>query len=340
MSKYNDLTGLRFGKLTVIERTEDHISPSGHHSTMWKCQCDCGNVCKVLAFSLKNGKKQDCGCERKNNMSKSHIKDLSGKRFGKLTVISYAYAKNTNTYWLCKCDCGNEKIMLSSSIQKAKGCGKCREYEFEDLSGRKYGRLTVLNRSEQKSKRIYFDCICDCGNKITVRASDLKNGTAKSCGCIKKEKYKSGGYNLKHGCWKHPAYGVYSKMRDRCYNENVKSYENYGGRGITICDEWLGANGIQNFCKWADDNGYNKGLEIDRIDNNQGYSPDNCRWVDRFVQANNKRSSHFVDGFGMTKTIGEWSRLLNIDYDMIYRRIKKNKTIEEIANEFNKSLKE
>lgn len=338
MSKCVDLTGKRFGKLTVIKRAEDYISPSGFHSTMWECKCDCGNICKAFATELKNGKKKDCGCERRNNLSKSHINDLTGKRFGKLTVISYAYTKNKNANWLCRCDCGNEKIMQSSSIKKAKGCGKCTEYKFEDLSGRKYGKLTVLRRSDRTGKYVYFDCICDCGNEVTVRATDLKDGTTKSCGCIKKEKYKSGGYNLKHGCWKHPAYGAYSKMKDRCYNPNVESYKNYGARGITICDEWLGQKGPINFCEWADNNGYKKGLEIDRIDNNKGYSPANCRWVDRFVQANNKRNNRWIDGFGETKTIGEWSRIMDIDYDMIYRRLKKGKSIEEIAEEFNKKL--
>ena len=187
MSKCVDLTGKRFGKLTVIKRAEDYISPSGFHSTMWECKCDCGNICKAFATELKNGKKKDCGCERRNNLSKSHINDLTGKRFGKLTVISYAYTKNKNANWLCRCDCGNEKIMQSSSIKKAKGCGKCTEYKFEDLSGRKYGKLTVLRRSDRTGKYVYFDCICDCGNEVTVRATDLKDGTTKTCGCIKKK---------------------------------------------------------------------------------------------------------------------------------------------------------
>lgn len=338
VSKRVDLTGNRFGKLVVIKRAEDYVSPSGHHSTMWQCKCDCGNICKAFATELKNGKKKDCGCEKRNNLSKSHIKDLSGKRFGKLTVISYAYTKNKNSYWICKCDCGNEKTMMSSTIQKAKGCGKCSEREFEDLSGKKYGRLTVLRRSDKKDKHVCFECICDCGNKVTVRATALKSGKTKSCGCIKKEKYKIGGYNLKHGCRNHPAYGAYSKMRDRCYNSNVKSYRDYGERGITICDEWTGQEGVKNFCEWADNTGYQKGLEIDRIDNDKGYSPDNCRWVDKFVQANNKRTNRRIDGFGTTKTIGEWSRILNIDYDMIYRRLKKGKSMEEIADEFNKKF--
>lgn len=113
-------------------------------------------------------------------------------------------------------------------------------------------------------------------------------------------------------------YGVYKHMKERCYNKNHRSYHNYGGRGIKVCDEWL--HNFVNFCIWAIGNGYTVGLEIDRIDNNKGYSPDNCRWATRKQQANNRRTNVLLTYNGKTQTMKQWAEELNIPYDTIKRR--------------------
>lgn len=138
---------------------------------------------------------------------------------------------------------------------------------------------------------------------------------------------------------KNPYYrlsNIYRGMKTRCYNKNRKEWERYGGRGITICDEWLISDhrthkGWNAFKEWALKNGYNDNLTLDRIDNNKGYSPTNCRWVDYQEQANNKRNNHKITFKGETKTIAQWGRELKIDPKIIRQRINKCTMTEEKA---------
>lgn len=132
-------------------------------------------------------------------------------------------------------------------------------------------------------------------------------------------------------------YRRYQGMKERCYNKNKNSYLNYGKRGIGICNEWLGKNGFYNFLKWSKENGYKKELQIDRIDNNKNYSPDNCRWVDRKTNINNRRNSIKVNG----KTLNELANEMNYTYDNLWRRYQKygdvkipNKICKECEKEF------
>lgn len=125
---------------------------------------------------------------------------------------------------------------------------------------------------------------------------------------------------------------VYHGMKNRCYNPHVRSYKDYGGRGITICDEWnnpekicthygIYSKGWQAFEKWALSHGYKEGLSIDRIDNNRGYSPENCRWVDKKTQSNNRNFCRFITYKGKTQTLKQWCEELNINYKQTHARI-------------------
>lgn len=117
-------------------------------------------------------------------------------------------------------------------------------------------------------------------------------------------------------------YWVFYEMKRRCYDKSNSHFEYYGGRGITICDEWLTpCNGWKNFRSWALSNGYKVGLTIDRIDNNAEYSPKNCRWVDMFVQANNKSDCHFITYKGKTDTLSNWCKRLGLNYRTTIDRI-------------------
>lgn len=195
-----------------------------------------------------------------------------------------------------------------------------------DLTGNKYGRLTVVGFShfewygKAKHKTAFWECICECGNKKIANAGLLRNGSTRSCGCYRREsaaeRHFKGGHN-------HKLYDVLRMMKKRCYDNTCEYYQNYGGRGITICDEWLKPNGHWAFQKWALENGYEDGLTIDRIDNNKGYSPENCRWVTRKFQSNNKRNNVWITMNGETKTLAEWCEYYNMPYARVEARYTK-----------------
>lgn len=176
--------------------------------------------------------------------------------------------------------------------------------------GEKFGRLTVTSeatKEERKSRHRKMHCACDCGNKTMSFLFSLKDGSSTSCGCIAAEKAKQrwlsptdemikqakeqGLKNSTHGMSKHPAFAQWADMRNRCENKSNSWYESYGGRGISVCDRWLD---FSNFWKDMGD-GWSKGLQIDRINNDLGYSPDNCKWSTRSEQQRNKSNTFYID---------------------------------------------
>ena len=166
---------------------------------------------------------------------------------------------------------------------------------IKDLTGQKFGRLTAIEfRGTNKSGNALWLCKCDCGNETVVRGGSLKNGHTKSCGCLKSEldSKKMKKMLTKHGLFNHRLYGVWSSMKERCYNPKGAEYLAYGGRGIDVCDEWK--DDFKAFYDWAISHGYDENAPrgqctIDRINNDKGYNPENCRWVPMLVQASNRR---------------------------------------------------
>jgi len=183
-----------------------------------------------------------------------------------------------------------------------------------DLTGERYGRLVVLERAPNDGRRTMWRCVCDCGTEVVVRAENLRSGNTKSCGCYKIDHPA----RFKHGYAHTRLAGTLARMKNRCYNPKNYEYANYGGRGITICDEWL--NDSTSFYEWAVNNGYDDSLTIDRIDNDLGYSPENCRWANVYEQANNKRNNTRITFNGETHTIAEWGRIVGINANLLYAR--------------------
>ena len=193
----------------------------------------------------------------------------------------------------------------------------------EDLTGRRFGRLTVLSRGENDhAGKPRWECICDCGNTCLKYGSVLTLGYTKSCGCYRRESQRDA--KTTHGHAHERLYNVWNMMKQRCGNPHSKFYHNYGDRGITVCDEWK--KDYAAFRKWAIDNGYDPEAQkgectIDRIDNSKGYSPDNCRWVGIDVQANNTRTNRLLEYEGEKKTLAQWARETNINATTINYRL-------------------
>ena len=177
-----------------------------------------------------------------------------------------------------------------------------------NLIGRKFGRLTPVEYLGWNDGRAQWKCECDCGKETVKDHYALLRGDTTSCGCLRKSKDCK---NYKHGLHKHRIYRIHNGMKQRCFNSKNPDYKNYGARGITICDEWLGENGFINFYNWALKNGYSDSLSIDRKKNDGNYCPENCRWIDRKTQQNNTRFNRKVSYNGETHTYAEWESLLN-----------------------------
>lgn len=192
--------------------------------------------------------------------------------------------------------------------------------KFQDLTGKRFYRLTAIKRVENKGNKTMWLCKCDCGNYATVCGAYLTNGHTKSCGCYSRERSKT------HGHHDHPLYRVWLGIRTRCYNSTDSSYKNYGGRGIKMCDEWL--NNFKSFYDWSIANGYkNERLEsgrnkwtVDRIDNNGDYCPENCRWTDQKTQANNTRRNRFITINGESRTLEQWTQILGVARESLRQR--------------------
>lgn len=192
-----------------------------------------------------------------------------------------------------------------------------------DLIGRKFGRLTVIERAKNaKGGKSRWLCRCSCSeqNEVIVIGTDLTRGHTQSCGCFMREQSKK--YNIKHGKVYTRLYMTWKNMKNRCNNPNSDDYRIYGAEGKTVCPEWLDKeNGFINFYNWSMANGYRADLTIERIDGTKGYSPDNCRWTTAKEQANNTRRNHIIEYKGKKQTMKQWSEELHIKYSTLAARI-------------------
>ncbi len=185
-----------------------------------------------------------------------------------------------------------------------------------DLTGQRFGRLTVLEFVPTEDRFTYWLCRCECGNTATVRAGHLKEERTTSCGCLREERIVR--LNRTHGNANTRLYKIYHGIKKRCLNPNTRNYNNYGARGITICDEWL--NDFVAFRDWALANGYNDTFSIDRIDVNGNYEPSNCRWTDRKTQCRNRQRNVFVEYQGEMIPLAEAAERTGIDYKVLHFR--------------------
>ena len=183
-----------------------------------------------------------------------------------------------------------------------------------NLVGQVFGRLTVLKRVENnKHNRAMWECVCECGKIITVEGAQMRSGHTSSCGCFKIDQTR------KHGMWRTPEYCAWDTMKRRCNSPQDKGYKYYGGRGITVCDEWM-----KSFPAFFKHIGHKPSSlhSIDRINNNGNYEPGNVRWATRQEQNNNTRHNHLVTVGEITLNVSQWAKINNIKRDTIYARIR------------------
>ena len=238
-------------------------------------------------------------------------RDLSGERFGKLTVISRAEnTKDGKAQWLCLCECGGADVKSAANLLRGNtiSCG-CYS-RVKDIQGRRYGKLTAMSYiGNDKTGRALWRCKCDCGAECILNSHHLISGNTTSCGCK----------TTKHNMTNTRLFKIWSGIKERCLNSSSKDYENYGGRGIGVCQEWQ--SDFLPFYLWAIKNGYQESLTIDRIDNSKGYAPDNCRWATPKVQASNRRTNRRLEYQGKLDTISGWSNATGIGASTIQYRL-------------------
>lgn len=202
---------------------------------------------------------------------------------------------------------------------------------FNDLTGKRFGRLAVIEMAPRTQKKTFWVCRCDCGESKIVRSDALMSGRTISCGCAKKEqdrinlilghKHKMSGTRLYH---------IWNGMNDRCNNPNTRRYSRYGGRGIKVCREWSRESGFEPFRDWALAHGYDATFTIDRVDTNGAYGPANCRWSTQKEQASNRRTTVKITLNGHTKSLKQWCKEMGLNYGTIISRHQRGVSLDRL----------
>jgi hypothetical protein len=196
------------------------------------------------------------------------------------------------------------------------------------VTGLVFGRLTILDEGGDCPR--YVNCMCSCGSKKLIRLNHITHGKISSCGCIRAELSAERAAHMResldfHGLSGSKAYGVWCAMKQRCLNKNNRAFKDYGGRGITICKEWL--NSFESF--FSDMGEPTNNLTLDRIDNSKGYSKNNCEWRTRKQQQRNRRTNRLLKYKGETKTVVEWAEAIGMKQKTFANRICSGWTIEQ-----------
>lgn len=184
-----------------------------------------------------------------------------------------------------------------------------------DITGKRFGRLVVIGEVERKGTRVFWECQCDCGNRTTVESYPLRHGATNSCGCLNNEMRIA--RSVTHGETETRLYRTWSHIKGRCFTPTDAAYQNYGGRGITMCEEWR--NDFTSFRDWAQSHGYREDLTIDRINNNGNYEPSNCRWVSQKIQNRNRRDNFLYKG----KCLSDWCEETGLSHSLVLARIRR-----------------
>lgn len=345
MSQPYDLTGRTFGDLLVIgideEEMERRKAIGKCFGKYWKCKClACGNYRTTTSGKLIKGHTTNCGCKRNHNLithglSKTseyqiwldmkqkcyNEKNKSYKLFGaKGVTVCEKWRNNFESFytWMILRSGGDHSYLKLKEDAKEFSPENCYleiqsllvSDKIEYMKGKKFGKLTAEKYLYSKivfgKTEHYWECVCDCGEKIIAMERSLLSHYKTSCGCTLKE--VSGIKDFKVIAFK--LHGVINHMRLRCYDPGCDHYQYYGGKGVTICDEWK--NDDEKFIIWALKNGYKLGLTIERKDVNGNYCPENCEWIPFELQGANKSNNVFYQLGDEVHHLAEWGRILSV----------------------------
>lgn len=198
---------------------------------------------------------------------------------------------------------------------------------LRDITGESFGRWTIIEYAGRgKHGEVEYKCRCTCGTEKVLRRSSLTSGNSRSCGCLAREATKA--RETTHGASDTRLYRIWAGIIQRCCNSRSRyEWEKYGGRGVTMCEEWR--NSFEEFAAWALLNGYSDTLTIDRVDVNGDYSQQNCRWSTVYEQSNNKRTSKYITYNGEVGTVREFADRCGLAYSCLYARLKAGWSVED-----------
>lgn len=185
-----------------------------------------------------------------------------------------------------------------------------------DITGKRFGRLVAIKFSHSKGGHYFWECLCDCGNKVVIGKGNIVGGHTKSCGCLRRE--------IIHGMAGTKEYKIWTEMLQRCRNPNNKAYKHYGGRGITVCKKWLK---FENF--FTDMGKRPEGTWLERRNNDSDYKPSNCGWATPREQHRNTRANKIIKYKGQSKCLAQWCEELNLNYKTTLKRFRMGWLVEK-----------
>lgn len=242
----------------------------------------------------------------------------AGDRFGQLLAIRPTRSESGKTWWLFLCECGEkaEKRLDQVAGGGTKTCGTCRRHTLK--AGEKFSRLTAVSFHHRDGKIYFWTFKCDCGNETTTKASSVVRGKTRSCGCLQKETIANVGHkNATHGYGRTSEYGIWFNMVQRCHNPKHIGYENWGGRGIGVCERWMDPAAFIADMGLRPTNRHT----IERVNNELGYSPENCVWATYHAQHRNKRTNINVEYNGQTMCLKDAAKAAGLNYSTVCKRI-------------------
>lgn len=264
--------------------------------------------------------------------------EISGKKFGRLLAVDRIGSRAGHALWLCRCDCGKSTSVIATNLKRGNttSCGCLAAESLRnramDLTGHKYGMLTVIKMRGRRNGRTIADCLCECGTQACLGVHEIRQGNTRSCGCLFLKKVTD------HGKYRSPEYSSWQAMIQRCRNPNSPAWPDYGGRGIKVHEEWTGPGGFGRFYTYLGDKPTRR-HSLDRINNEGHYEPGNVRWATTHQQAANKRGVVKLLYKGEGHCRAEWARKWGCSPGAIVGHMKKGRSFEWVGDHFtSKSL--